>query len=197
MTFGCARCHDHKFDPLTQRDYTALAGIFLSTDTRYGTPGGVQGRNLGALLELPADIGLAVVAKPMAVDERQRKVARNEELRGELRRILADRAPDNPNRNSSTGGMSAFDVVRIFTQSAQLDAELANFYADGQPKTLAMGVLEKGMSSILPEKWLKEYLSHDALSRKGSLAEGAHVLTFFSAYNTYVTGRSIAVDGGL
>ena len=31
MTFGCARCHDHKFDPITSRDYYALAGIFRST----------------------------------------------------------------------------------------------------------------------------------------------------------------------
>ena len=33
LTVGCARCHDHKFDPLTQRDYTALAGVFKSTRT--------------------------------------------------------------------------------------------------------------------------------------------------------------------
>lgn len=31
MTFGCARCHDHKFDPVTQADYYALAAIFRST----------------------------------------------------------------------------------------------------------------------------------------------------------------------
>ena len=31
MTVGCARCHDHKFDPLTQEDYYAMAGIFRST----------------------------------------------------------------------------------------------------------------------------------------------------------------------
>jgi hypothetical protein len=31
MTFGCARCHDHKFDPVVARDYYALAGIFHST----------------------------------------------------------------------------------------------------------------------------------------------------------------------
>ncbi|MEY4102875.1 MAG: hypothetical protein RL461_77, partial [Planctomycetota bacterium] len=36
-TIACARCHDHKFDPITQRDYYALAGIFLSTETYYGT----------------------------------------------------------------------------------------------------------------------------------------------------------------
>ncbi|MFM7166113.1 MAG: PSD1 and planctomycete cytochrome C domain-containing protein [Planctomycetaceae bacterium] len=33
LTIGCARCHDHKFDPLTQADYYSLAGIFQSTKT--------------------------------------------------------------------------------------------------------------------------------------------------------------------
>jgi hypothetical protein len=35
MTIGCARCHDHKFDPIPTRDYYALAGIFASTRTLY------------------------------------------------------------------------------------------------------------------------------------------------------------------
>ncbi len=33
LTFGCARCHDHKFDPLPTTDYYALAGVFKSTQT--------------------------------------------------------------------------------------------------------------------------------------------------------------------
>ncbi len=33
MTFGCARCHDHKFDPIKQTDYYSLAAIFKSTRT--------------------------------------------------------------------------------------------------------------------------------------------------------------------
>jgi hypothetical protein len=33
ITFGCARCHDHKFDPVPTDDYYALAGIFKSTKT--------------------------------------------------------------------------------------------------------------------------------------------------------------------
>ena len=31
LTVSCARCHDHKFDPITTRDYYALAGVFAST----------------------------------------------------------------------------------------------------------------------------------------------------------------------
>jgi mono/diheme cytochrome c family protein len=33
MSLGCVRCHDHKFDPIKQRDYYALAAIFKSTKT--------------------------------------------------------------------------------------------------------------------------------------------------------------------
>ena len=37
LGLSCARCHDHKFDAVSQRDYYALYGIFEST--RYAFPG--------------------------------------------------------------------------------------------------------------------------------------------------------------
>ena len=42
LTLGCSRCHDHKFDPVSQHDYYALAGIFYSTRIlkELGTKGG-------------------------------------------------------------------------------------------------------------------------------------------------------------
>lgn len=36
LSVGCARCHDHKFDPIPARDYYALAGIFTSSETMWG-----------------------------------------------------------------------------------------------------------------------------------------------------------------
>jgi hypothetical protein len=36
LTISCARCHDHKFDPIPTADYYAMAGIFRSTETLYG-----------------------------------------------------------------------------------------------------------------------------------------------------------------
>jgi hypothetical protein len=41
MTLGCARCHDHKFDPIGLQDYYGIAGIFRSTDSTYKTDNGV------------------------------------------------------------------------------------------------------------------------------------------------------------
>ena len=32
LTVACARCHDHKFDPIPTADYYALAGVFASTE---------------------------------------------------------------------------------------------------------------------------------------------------------------------
>ena len=45
VTVSCARCHDHKFDPVSQKDYYAVAGIFKSTETHFGVGGGGNGKN--------------------------------------------------------------------------------------------------------------------------------------------------------
>ncbi len=37
LTVSCARCHDHKFDPIPTKDYYSLASIFASTKTLYGS----------------------------------------------------------------------------------------------------------------------------------------------------------------
>ncbi|MBL9144738.1 MAG: DUF1549 domain-containing protein [Verrucomicrobiaceae bacterium] len=62
MTIACARCHDHKTDPVTQKDYYALAGLFYSSRTLPGTAH--KGDMTGAgyvdpemLIDLPAKLG--------------------------------------------------------------------------------------------------------------------------------------------
>src|SRR6185312_6919394 len=36
LTFNCCRCHDHKFDPITQRDYYSLFAFFNQTPVNGG-----------------------------------------------------------------------------------------------------------------------------------------------------------------
>jgi hypothetical protein len=44
LTVGCARCHDHKTDPLLQRDYYSLLAVFNGTE-KYGLVPGTQDKN--------------------------------------------------------------------------------------------------------------------------------------------------------
>jgi hypothetical protein len=143
LTVACARCHDHKFDPISQRDYTSLAGIFLSTETRFGTPGGVQGRNAAGLLELPAGAKAVTVAKGISREELRRKTERLADLQTQRREALAQRAGGR----TPTDGLTNFDVVRIITQATTLEAELSQYRADGSPKSLAMGVTDRPASA--------------------------------------------------
>lgn len=46
LTVGCARCHDHKFDPIPTADYYALAGIFTSTEDAAGLRNKMGGAGL-------------------------------------------------------------------------------------------------------------------------------------------------------
>jgi hypothetical protein len=46
QTIGCARCHDHKFDPIPTRDYYALAGILRNVQT-------LQHANVSNWMEVP------------------------------------------------------------------------------------------------------------------------------------------------
>jgi hypothetical protein len=91
LTLACARCHDHKFDPITIEDYYSLAGIFFSTRL---VPGPLKGntplvrvplmpaveiaalqagqtRDKARLVELTRDIGLLGEREYHAYLERQ------------------------------------------------------------------------------------------------------------------------------
>lgn len=49
QTIGCARCHDHKFDPIPTRDYYAMAGILRNTKT-------VTNANVSGWIEAPLPV---------------------------------------------------------------------------------------------------------------------------------------------
>ena len=50
LSLGCARCHDHKYDPIPMTDYYALYGIFDST--RYAFPGSEQKQKYRSMVPL-------------------------------------------------------------------------------------------------------------------------------------------------
>jgi hypothetical protein len=78
LTIGCARCHDHKFDAISQRDYYALGGIFLSTESVTRAEWGVWSWPMIATLP----------ESPRAQAERQASLARHQQG---IAKLKADR----------------------------------------------------------------------------------------------------------
>ena len=79
LTLGCARCHDHKFDPIPTADYYALAGIFHSTKTM---------ASYGQWLERPAHTKESLHAKEHSGDLITQKRASFQELQREMNQLV-------------------------------------------------------------------------------------------------------------
>jgi hypothetical protein len=54
LTLGCARCHNHKYDPLTQQDYFAIQAIFAASDRAY--PNAIREQRIKGLNGILADV---------------------------------------------------------------------------------------------------------------------------------------------
>ena len=148
MTIACARCHDHKFDPIPQREYYSLAGIFLSTETRYGTPAALQNRHPSSLIELPAASGLPTIARTLSPTERAQKEKQLADLKKERDGLFAERMelrksgkPDNGNAQKNLRGLA------LIGQVGGLELELNSYDVLGRPKVLAMGAQDRPAGS--------------------------------------------------
>ncbi len=143
ITVACARCHDHKSDPIPTTDYYALSGIFQSTQTHFGTMRAATNRRATPLLELPA--ADAVPLKRLSTPERQRvseRLARAEAELAELTRSSQARR-QRPGAGSSGSGpepANLANVLRLRSTVAFLRARLNDFDDRGRARSLFMGV---------------------------------------------------------
>ncbi len=131
LTIACARCHDHKFDPIAQRDYYALSGIFQSTQTRYGTlPGLIQNANPSPLIEISSEAKLPSALPTITP-------ARRADMETQLASLIKARDALTPDENFSPKGF------QLRTRLAMLQFRLASYRPDGTPRTYAMGAVER------------------------------------------------------
>jgi hypothetical protein len=75
LTFECTRCHDHKFDPLTQKDYYSLGAFFNSID-EYGLYNDAEHVPTPSMLVPTAEQRKAMTATADALQEKEANLAR-------------------------------------------------------------------------------------------------------------------------
>jgi hypothetical protein len=131
LTVGCARCHDHKFDPIPTTDYYAMAGIFRSTEM------------LSGLQRRPRDnvsyFNINLLAKTSPEDSAHEYLKDPEKFkrRQDLLAELSDMLKPQPKRQR--GGQPAAGVNKLRQQTAGILAELDKFPL---PPDLVMAVRE-------------------------------------------------------
>ncbi|MDI9411222.1 MAG: PSD1 and planctomycete cytochrome C domain-containing protein, partial [Bacteroidia bacterium] len=147
-TIACARCHDHKFDPITQRDYYALAGIFLSTETYYGTSRSQGNQQASQLIELPSDAnvpnGPTVTALQRAAYDRiQQQAEQAAERQQGAQKALARQAVQG-----FADMRARFDEDGRATAANRLAMGVRERVEDVDARILARGELDKAGPSV-------------------------------------------------
>ena len=164
LTVACARCHDHKFDPIPTADYYALAGIFLSTETRYGYD--LRNKKKGeqeVLLALGEDADATI----KTLEERKKRIAdltrKSANFAKEIKKAtkglpkdwkqiaksLDERGIDAPSVNEESEGtlnkaeIDVLHYVNLQSGKKAADAELKAVRAEPAPELdVAMGALD-------------------------------------------------------
>ncbi|HYP13039.1 MAG TPA: PSD1 and planctomycete cytochrome C domain-containing protein, partial [Bryobacteraceae bacterium] len=157
LTVGCARCHDHKFDPIPQRDYYRMQAVFTpATKHRiFLDYNGARGYDIGLnyrefkLREMGDEI--STIQKPYREALRKAKVAA---LPGDLRaafetadekrtaamRVLVDSNPDavRVTQEEIYAALSADDKARVDA----LGRKLVGMFAGHTSGPIAPGVMD-------------------------------------------------------
>ncbi len=150
LTINCARCHDHKFDPISTQDYYALYGIFNST--RYPWPGIELEQKQRDLVPLvPAEKLAEAESKKKARDKEQARLDSDvKKLKEALKKITEGTAKAETDSKTAENEKAKLetDIQRAEKTAAEYRAQPAEYefaYAVAEaPKAADVAVQIKG-----------------------------------------------------
>ena len=171
LTVSCARCHDHKFDPIPTAEYYSMAGIFRSTQTLYGTKkqqGNRQGSDL-IPLDDPENNKTLAAKNRLLVEETTRKLEAARSRLASLQKQSKQLAQRNRKNKSQKDSDRAAELKSATTKIRKRVSALQKELKEGpgqESASLAMGVRE-GKVADSPI-----YIRGEASSPKGSSPRG-------------------------
>jgi hypothetical protein len=168
LSVNCARCHDHKFDPIPTSDYYALYGIFDST--KYAFPGTEIYKHpkdltpLGTKEEARAIRDYA--AKLAELDDRAEKLLREESALASREKAMADKkiapttAPSTQPVRTSKDAAAELAITKEETRQMEMKpppGETAFAVSEGMPHDAQIQI--KGQPTDLGEKVPRHFLT--------------------------------------
>jgi hypothetical protein len=147
---ACARCHDHKFDPIRQSDYYAMAGIFRSTETFFGNPPNEYGNVNTPQMRQTSSLLLLPVADPNAPGESY-STAELEQLNQELQSKLEELSSlRRVGLSESERAAAQRTRLRLTAEISRLSAKLSVVDKNGEPRSYCMGVQDRDVVDDAP-----------------------------------------------
>ncbi len=128
MTLGCARCHDHKFDPITQRDYYAMYATFAGVrhgNTPLATP---QARSERTALLKPLNKRKAELEK--AQDDLKEKILKRAHDRLDHYEAIWPRPPVDRTGTEETFEPVVAKFVRLVCEAQDINPQATVFRVD-------------------------------------------------------------------
>ena len=152
LTINCARCHDHKFDPITAQDYYALYGVFSST--RYPWPGIELEQKQRDFVPLVAPEKLAEVeiAKKERDAEQSRFDKDVKKLKDELKNVSAEQKKEHEEK------IKAAEKIAVENKAKPLPFETAYAVAEGAKREDAV-LQQKGDPAKPGERVPRRFLT--------------------------------------
>jgi hypothetical protein len=173
LTLRCARCHDHKFDPVTKEDYYALYGIFASTQFPWA------GAEEFASMKRPRE-HFAALLLPSDASERLAAHGRKlKELSAEIERLekdaeLAARAAEHKQVHPQL--KAKLDQLRGVRQTllrSNLPKDLPGAYAVQEGKPVHANIQIRGEPSLLGPLVRRSVIKFLAGDRPVTIPEGS------------------------
>jgi hypothetical protein len=162
LTLACARCHDHKSDPITAQDYYALAGVFASVKL-------AELPTMEETLWKPVEKARAEVA---ALEKQIKDLAKKKKPVSELEAKVAKIKSTTPHYNMLMA--NAVEEAALFVVKKEKEHGTKLDYKMGMARDLEL--MKRGnpndLGDAVPRRFLSAFPSKSGLPRKFSTGSG-------------------------